>query len=216
MGGFSPLPELSDEETEHLVEVVHRPILAELARRGATFRGALFANLLFTAEGPALLECNARFGDPEAQLVLPRVAVPLAPFLAAAATDTLAEAARGLGLVDRSLPVNAAASAGIVLAAAGYPGRPRSGDPIDGLGAAQAVGALVFHAGTVADDAGRYWTSGGRVLTVVGLGDDPAAAHALADRAADMISFDGRQRRRDFLSEPTRGGTAPAAIGAAR
>ena len=112
----------------------HRPILAELARRGTPFRGALYAGLMLTADGPVLLECNARFGDPETQVILPRLAAPLGPLLLAAARGRLLEAARPLGLEGARLPALPIAAVGIVLAAAGYPEPPRRGDPIDGPG----------------------------------------------------------------------------------
>ena len=131
MGAYSPLPDLSDEAVEAIVAGVHRPILAELARRGSPFRGALYAGLILTADGPVLLECNARFGDPETQVILPRLAVPLGPLLRAAAHRELAAAAANArASVRRSLPVLPGAAVGIVLASAGYPGQaaPRRHD----------------------------------------------------------------------------------------
>ncbi len=140
MGAYSPLPDLPDEAADDLVERFHRPILAELARRGTPFRGALYAGLMLTADGPVLLECNARFGDPETQAVLPRLAVPLGPLLLAAAQGRLLDAAMPLGLEGRRLPSLPGASVAIVLAAAGYPDAPRRGDSIDGLDAARPTG----------------------------------------------------------------------------
>jgi phosphoribosylamine--glycine ligase len=198
MGAFSPLPDLPDEAADDLIERFHRPILAELARRGSPFRGALYAGLMLTADGPILLECNARFGDPEAQVMLPRLAAPLGPLLLAAAKGRLMAAARPLGAEGHRLPVLPAATLAVVLAAAGYPDEPRHGDPIEGLHAARAAGALVFHAGTVRDADGGYRTAGGRILTIVGRGPDLIAARAQAEDAAERISFDGLQRRRDI------------------
>ncbi len=198
MGAYSPLPDLPDEAADDILDRFHLPILAELARRGTPFRGALYAGLMLTPAGPMLLECNARFGDPETQVILPRLAVPLGPLLLAAARGRLRDAARPLGFDDRRIPALPGATVGVVLAAAGYPEQPRHHDPIAGLDAAAGTGALVFHAGTVGAGAGSYRTAGGRVLTVVGRGPDLASARARADAAADAIEFDGRQRRHDI------------------
>jgi phosphoribosylamine--glycine ligase len=205
MGAYSPLPDLGDEAVERILETVHRPILAELARRGSPFIGFLYAGLMLTDDGPALLECNARLGDPEAQVILPRLAAPLGPVLAAAAS-------RGLGAVAR-LPVLPGAAVGVVLAAEGYPGTPKRGTPIDGIEAAEAAGALVFHGGSIGRLSGGYATNGGRVLTVVGRGADLAGARELAEHAANRISWDGLQRRHDIAAALPP--AAPAAVGAA-
>ncbi|HVA85407.1 MAG TPA: phosphoribosylglycinamide synthetase C domain-containing protein [Candidatus Saccharimonadales bacterium] len=197
MGAFSPLPDLPDDQVSDLIERFHRPILAELTRRGTPFRGALYAGLILTPDGPRLLECNARFGDPETQALLPRLGIALGPLLLAAAERRLAAAVRSLGLASMLLPTTRSSSVAIVLAAAGYPGSPRTGDAIDGLDTG-AAGALVFHAGTSRDADGTWRTSGGRVLAVVGLGGDMEAASDVADRAAGAISFPGVQRRHDI------------------
>jgi len=209
MGAYSPLADLPDAAADEIVARFHEPILAELARRGTPFRGALYAGLMLTADGPVLLECNARFGDPETQVVLPRLAAALGPLLLAAARGRLLEAARPLGLQGRRLPTLPVAAVGVVLAAAGYPDDPRRDDEIEGLDLATETGAVVFHAGTTRDDAGAYRTAGGRVLTVVGRGPDLVAARAQADAAADHIAFDGRQRRHDI-------GADALTVGAAR
>ena len=133
MGAYSPLPDLSDDRADDLLAAFHRPILAELARRGTPFRGALYAGLMLTADGPVLLECNARFGDPETQAILPRLAVALGPILLAAARGHLADGVAGTTLAGGRLPVLPGATVAVVLAAAGYPDDPRPGDPIDGL-----------------------------------------------------------------------------------
>jgi phosphoribosylamine---glycine ligase len=198
MGAYSPLEDLPDTASEDLLERFHRPILAELARRGTPFRGALYAGLMLTDDGPVLLECNARFGDPETQVILPRLASPLGPLLLAAAQGRLRQAARSLHAEGSRLATLPVASVGIVLAAAGYPDAPRNGDAIEGLHAARAAGALVFHAGTTRDADGGYRTAGGRVLTVVGRGPEVEAARLAAEAAADRVSFDGMQRRRDI------------------
>ncbi|HET9347446.1 MAG TPA: phosphoribosylamine--glycine ligase [Candidatus Limnocylindrales bacterium] len=188
MGAYSPLPDLPAADAAGIVDSFHAPILAELARRGTPFRGFLYAGLMLTDEGPRLLECNARLGDPEAQVILPRLAAPLGPLLLAAAR----------GALDAStvVPAMPGAAVGIVLAAAGYPARPRRGDRIDGLDDA-ADDALVFHAGTRLDG-GAWTTDGGRVLTVVGRGGDLDAARERAEATVDGISWAGMQRRHDI------------------
>jgi len=174
-----------------------RPILAELARRRTPFRGALYAGLMLTDDGPVLLECNARFGDPETQAILPRLAVALGPMLLAAARGDLGPALIGSAAGGR-FPTLPGATVALVLAAAGYPGTARSGDAITGLAEAAAAGALVFHAGTTRDADGTFRTAGGRVLSVVGRGTDLAAAAAAATNAADHIEAPGLQRRHDI------------------
>jgi phosphoribosylamine--glycine ligase len=221
MGAYSPLPDVSEEDVERIIATVHLPILAELARRGTPFRGFLYAGLILTDHGPWLLECNARLGDPEAQVILPRLASPIGPLLLAAAHGRLPGDGAGPGAGSTQLPVLPTASVGIVLAAAGYPDAPRRGDAISGLDQAAAGGALVFHAGTRHAPGGGFETDGGRVLTVVGQGPDLAAARVAAERAADAISWAGMQRRGDIAlaapaaSAPIPGGVQPLA-GAAR
>ena len=217
MGAYSPLPDLPDEAVEAIVAGVHLPLLAELARRGSPFRGALYAGLILTTDGPVLLECNARFGDPETQVVLPRLAVPLGPLLRAAARRELAGTASALGLAGTGrpvggpstlLPVLPGAAVGIVLASAGYPGRARRGDPIRGLapgagaaGSSADQAGLVFQSGTTLNADGQVRTNAGRVVTVVGQGTDLGAARAAAECLADVIDFDGLQRRHDIARD---------------
>ena len=199
MGAYSPLDDLPDAAAANLVARFHRPILAELARRGSPFRGALYAGLMLTADGPVLLECNARFGDPETQAILPRLAVSLGPLLLAAAQGRLRDAARSLDLAGDQLPTLPWSTVAIVLAAAGYPDRPRNGDRIVGLDQTTTTGgALVFHSGSERTPEGTFWTTGGRVLAVVGRAADLATARTQAEAAADQISFDGGQRRHDI------------------
>ena len=203
MGAYSPLPDLDDGAIEGVLNAVHRPLLAELQRRGTPFRGFLYAGLILTAAGPVLLETNVRLGDPEAQAILPRLASPLGPLLLAAAQGRLPAS-----LAD-SVATTPGATVAIVLAAKGYPGDPRRGDPMDGLDIARDLGALVFHAGAVLRPQGGWGTIGGRVLTVVGRGRDLEAARANAERAADAISWDGLQRRHDIAAD------LPLAVGTA-
>jgi phosphoribosylamine--glycine ligase len=205
MGAYSPLPDLPAEAVDEIIRTIHRPILRELAERGTPFVGFLYAGLMLTAEGPALLECNARLGDPEAQVILPRLAGALGPVLAAAAARSLAS--------ERTLPVLPGAAIGIVLASEGYPGTPKRGLPIAGIEQAEAAGALVFHGGSIGRPQGGYGTSGGRVLTVVGRGPDLARARDAAEDAASLISWDGMQRRHDIAATLP---PAPATVGASR
>jgi phosphoribosylamine--glycine ligase len=204
MGACSPLPDLPDESAEAILDAFHRPVLAELARRGTPFRGALYAGLMLTADGPRLLEFNGRFGDPETQAVLPRLAAPLGPLLLAAARGALDGAAP-----PATLP---GATCAVVLASRGYPGTAETGDRIDGLEAATATGALAFHAATRRADDGGWTTAGGRVLAIVARGATPDEAAAAANRAADAVRWPGVQRRHDIGGAP-----APAEpIGSAR
>jgi phosphoribosylamine--glycine ligase len=200
MGAYSPVPDLPEELVEGLLATIHRPILAELARRGTPFRGALYAGLMLTADGPVLLEFNARFGDPEAQVILPRLAVALGPLLRAAARGELGAAAARLSLPNSLLPTTRGAAVGIVLATREYPARPSAGDPIEGIDAAREEGALVFHAGTRRAAAGGFETNGGRALTVVGRGENLGAAREAAEQAAGTISWPGLQRRHDIAA----------------
>jgi phosphoribosylamine--glycine ligase len=221
MGAYSPVPDMPESLCATLIDMIHVPILAELARRGAPFRGALYAGLMLTPEGPVLIECNARFGDPEIQALLPRLAVPLGPLLLGAALGDIAGAAAGLGLVGRMLPTTGDAAVAVVLAAANYPETPRKGDVIGGLADATRSGATVFHAGTVCGADGEYRTNGGRVLSVVGLGSTLAAARVCAEQAAEKIYWAGMQRRHDIAarlpaaSDAKAAAASPAPISAA-
>ncbi len=191
MGAFSPVDDLPEAEAAALLGTVHEPILAELARRGTPFRGALYAGLMLTGDGPVLLECNARFGDPETQAIVPRLAGPLGPLLLAAARGDLP--------ADMTmLPTIPGAAVAIVLAAAGYPDQPMSGDRIRGLPDAVGMGAIAFHSGTSRQIDGTWRTAGGRVLSVVGRGVDMECARDAAEEAAGAIAFDGLQRRHDI------------------
>jgi len=213
MGAYTPLSDLSDDEAAGLVATFHRPAMVEMTRRGTPFRGLLYAGLMLTADGPRLLEFNVRFGDPEAQAVLPRLAAPLAPVLLAAAHGTLASAVDGEGPGNSAMHVRDDASVAVVMAASGYPGAPRTGDPIEGIDAARADGALVFHGATALTEGG-FVTAGGRVLTVVATGEDLDAARERAYEAAGRIRFAGMQQRRDssglyrrrFVQPGVRGG----------
>jgi phosphoribosylamine---glycine ligase len=187
MGSYSPVPGVGDAEVEELLDSVHRPVLAELARRDAPFCGLLYAGLMLTDDGPRVLEFNCRFGDPETQSVLPRLDGDLLPLLWGAATGELEDEAA----------VRPGAAVTVVLAGGDYPERGDTGTPIEGVEQAEATGALVFHAGTARHDR-RLVTNGGRVLAVTATGDDIGAARATAYEAVDRISFAGMRFRRDI------------------
>jgi phosphoribosylamine--glycine ligase len=183
MGSFSPLPDVPDGAAEEILELVHLPVLEELARRGAPFQGLLYAGLMQTDDGLRVIEFNCRFGDPETQSLLPRLESGLLPLLA--------------GDLSRAPELSPRAAVTIVLAGAGYPERSDRGTPIEGVEDAEATGALVLHAGTALHD-GRLVTNGGRILNVVGLGATVEAARTAAYDATARIDFAGMQFRSDI------------------
>jgi phosphoribosylamine--glycine ligase len=185
MGAFSPVPGLDVEE---LVDRIHRPVLEELAQRRTPFIGVLFAGLMLTDKGVRVLEFNCRIGDPEAQTILPLLEGDLLPALAAAARGDLS---------DAELPGSEEAAVTVALAAESYPEGQDSGSPIEGIDAAEAEGALVFHAGTALRD-GRLVTNGGRILNVTGVGATVGEAREVAYRAVGRISFAGAKYRSDI------------------
>jgi phosphoribosylamine--glycine ligase len=187
MGSYSPVSGLGEPEVEELLETVHRPVLEELARRESPFSGLLYAGLMLTDEGPRVLEFNCRFGDPETQSILPLVEGDLLVTLRGAAT----------GELDSDLSIRGGAAVTVVLASGDYPERGDTGTPIERIEAAEATGALVFHAGTARHD-GRLVTNGGRILGVTAIADDLGAARAAAYEAAHKIEFAGMQFRRDI------------------
>jgi len=197
MGSFAPVPGSDFEAVEELVDLTCRPVLAELAARGHPFVGTLFAGLMLTPAGPRVLEYNCRFGDPETQSLLPLVDGDLLAALAAAAAGDLSHVE-----LDR----RAGAAVTVVLAADDYPASGDRGSPISGIEAAEATGALVFHAGTALRD-GMVVTNGGRILNVTGVGDDIVAARAAAYAAADLIEWDGVRRREDIALVASHGET---------
>ncbi len=190
MGAFSPVPPFDRRHVEELVEQVHRPVLVELARRGTPFIGLLYAGLMLTDDGPRVLEFNCRFGDPETQAILPRIDGDLLGALAAAAAGDLGDVALG---------TSAQAAVTVVVAAGNYPEAGDTGSPIMGIEQAEALGALVFQAGTAHRD-GALVTSGGRILNVTGVGNDLEQARALAYEGAAAISFRGARYRRDIAA----------------
>jgi phosphoribosylamine---glycine ligase len=190
MGAYSPVPFAGDGVVGIVMDRCVEPTLAELRRRGIDYRGVLYAGLMLTAEGPKLLEYNVRFGDPEAQVVLPRLASDLAELLAAAASGDLRRA-HGPAFSDD-------ASVTVVLASEGYPVEPRTGDVIEGLDAAESAGATVFSAGVARDGEGRLVTAGGRVLAVTGTGPTIRDARDHAYAAVGCVCWPGMHHRTDI------------------
>jgi phosphoribosylamine--glycine ligase len=196
MGSFSPVPSVGDDLLAEVLDRFIEPTLAELRRRGIDYRGTLYAGLMLTAEGPKLVEYNVRFGDPEAQVVLPRLSSDLAELLLAAATGDVT-AAPAPSFVDD-------AAVCVVLASPGYPQSPRTGDVIEGLEEATTVeGVTVFHAG-VGERDGRLVTAGGRVLNVVGQAPTIAQARKRAYDAARRIFWPGLHHRTDIAQEASK------------
>lgn len=196
MGAFSPVEDVPDDLAAAWVDVFHRPLLAELARRGVGYNGALYAGMMVTEDGPRLLECNVRFGDPETQVLLPRLRANTGALLIGAATGRLAEAAQEQLVMGGRIP-GASAAVGVVLAVDGYPTAPRLGDPITSS-LSRHDPALVFWSGVDDGPDGGLVTAGGRVATVVGRGGSLAEAADEAYRAAACISFRGMHFRRDI------------------
>jgi phosphoribosylamine--glycine ligase len=188
MGAFAPFAPLDDSLVDELVETVHRPVLAELARRGAPFVGLLYAGLMLTEEGPRVLEFNCRFGDPETQAILPLLTGDFLGALAAAASGELAGV---------ELPASGDAAVTVVIASRDPLDAGDTGTPIAGVDDAEATGALVFHAGT-ALRAGGLVTNGRRILNVTGVAGTVADAREHAYAAVEHISFEGMRYRRDI------------------
>jgi phosphoribosylamine--glycine ligase len=188
MGSYSPVPAVDQTRAAELVAEIHQPVLDELARRGAPFRGVLYAGLMMTAAGPRVLEFNVRFGDPETQAILPRLRSDLLHLF-----DQVS--AGSLDGVELEWAPDTAVT--VVLASRGYPETSSSGDVISGLDAVP-NGVYVTHAGTARAPDGAIVTAGGRVLSVTARGSDAATARERAYAAADMIEFPGKQLRRDI------------------
>jgi phosphoribosylamine---glycine ligase len=189
MGAFAPSPLVTEAMEQRVVDEIVRPVLEGMAREGNPYRGFLYVGLMITSEGPKVVEFNVRFGDPEAQVVLPMLDEELSALLASAAEGSLP---------TRRARFRSEPHVAVVLASRGYPENPDSGKAISGLEAAAAErGALVFHAGTAMRER-QLVTSGGRVLTVVGRGATHRDAIDVAYRAASRISFEGVQFRRDI------------------
>ena len=205
MGAYSPLPFMDTALVDQLVDEAVRPLVAALRARGIDYRGVLYAGLMLTAEGPKVLEFNVRFGDPEAQVVLPRLDGDLAGLLAEVAAGALTTVPR----------VRPGAAVCVVLASEGYPEAPRTGDEIAGLDEAGSVeGVTVFHAGTAAVTSGTggrtaggpgaVQTAGGRVLGVTALAGSIGEARERAYRGVAAISWPGMQARSDIARAASR------------
>jgi phosphoribosylamine--glycine ligase len=187
MGAYAPVKLIDQGMSEQLVASVMQPTINTLAEQGKPFVGVLYAGLMLTAEGPRVLEFNARFGDPETQVLLPLLQTDLLEILLACVEGRL---------VPELVRWNNAAALGVVLAAEDYPAQPRTGDIVvlpDELDA----DTLIFQAGT-AEQNGRIVSAGGRVLTVVGVGADLEQAHARAYALAERVQFRGKHMRRDI------------------
>jgi len=195
MGAFSPSPLLDASTQAAVMRDIVDPVLRGMRAEGTEYRGFLYAGLMMTCTGPKVIEYNVRFGDPEAQAVLPLIDGELLPLLAAAADGDLG---------DRRVALKRAVCVAVVLASAGYPGPVTSGVPITGLfQASQIPGVTIFHSGTALGDKGIV-TAGGRVLTVVGTGSDYKEAIDRAYQGVPAISFEGMQYRHDIGAKALR------------
>lgn len=201
MGAYSPLPWASADLGEQVVREVAQPVCDEMARRGTPFTGLLYCGLSLTSRGLRVVEFNVRFGDPETQVVLARLTTPLGQLLLAAATGALDQAPAPTWAQQ--------AAVNVVLAAPGYPGTVTTGGVLTGVEQAEAVpGVHVLHAGTSRNEAGHLIADGGRVLSVVGTGQDLTEARARAYEALSRIHLDGAQHRTDIAAGADAGAQA--------
>jgi phosphoribosylamine--glycine ligase len=190
MGAYSPLPWAPKDFVADVTKTVLQPMITEMNRRGTPFVGLLFAGLAVTSRGVRVIEFNARFGDPETQVVLARLNSPLSELLMAAASEKLSS------LPELQWKPESAVT--VVMAAKGYPDSPVSGAVISGIDQAQDQGSLVYHAGTKINEAGELLVNGGRVLSVTTLGSDLAVARTQAYAGVERIRFDGEHHRSDI------------------
>ncbi|MBG0740147.1 phosphoribosylamine--glycine ligase [Paeniglutamicibacter antarcticus] len=198
MGAYSPLDWAPAGLVAEVISRVAQPTIDEMARRGTPFAGVLYCGLALTSRGMRVIEFNARFGDPETQVVLARLRTPLGGLLMAAAKGQLDD-------ID-ALRWSPDAAVAVVLAAENYPDAPRTGERIRGLNKVSALGSVhVLHAGTAHDDDGKIISAGGRVLAVVGLGTDLEEARERAYEGIGLIKLDGSQYRRDIAAKAARG-----------
>jgi len=197
MGAYSPLGWAPEGLTKDLVSRVAQPSIDEMRRRGAPFVGVLFIGVAITSRGPRVIEFNARFGDPETQVVLARLLTPLGGLLKAAATHRLDDFETLRWSKDHAVTV--------VVASHNYPGTPRTGDPVTGLEGIEGVPtAYALHAGTALDGDGTLVSAGGRVLSVVATGSDLAEARGRAYTAVELIELDGSHHRSDIALKASR------------
>jgi phosphoribosylamine--glycine ligase len=195
MGCYSPVPVFTDHILHEAVEKILKPTLEGLKKEGIIYRGALYAGLMLTADGPKVLEYNCRFGDPETQVILPRLESDLLPLLMACADKSTFPDMPYLNDVECVWTQQAAVC--VILSSYGYPADYRKGDVISGLESASETGAIVFHAGTKMEN-NEVVTSGGRVLGVTALGDGFADARERCYRDVEQIQFEGAYFRRDI------------------
>jgi phosphoribosylamine--glycine ligase len=188
MGAYSPAPAMTPAMIERAMREIVEPTMRGMAEIGAPFSGILYAGLMLTADGPKLIEYNVRFGDPECQVLMPRLKDDILVLMQAAADGQLGH---------MSVRWRDEAALTVVIAAKGYPANPEKGAPISGIGAAEADGAIVFQAGT-AEKGGRLVAAGGRVLDVTALGRTVVEAQRKAYEAVDRIGFPGGFCRRDI------------------
>ncbi|MGB3114463.1 MAG: phosphoribosylamine--glycine ligase, partial [Candidatus Omnitrophota bacterium] len=188
MGAYSPTPVVDKEMFQKVIETIVRPTIDGLRNDGILYKGVLYTGIMITDAGPKVLEYNVRFGDPETQVILPRMRSDLVDVLAAAA---------GGGLSGKKVKWDERECVCVVLVSGGYPGSYEKGKRITGLEEAKKEGAFVFHAGTRSDN-NELFTAGGRVLNVVGLGQDIKEAVANTYRAVEKIHFEGMHYRRDI------------------
>jgi phosphoribosylamine--glycine ligase len=201
MGAYTPLPWAPADLVEEVTRTVLQPTVDEMARRGTPFSGLLYAGLALTGRGVRVIEFNARFGDPETQPLLTRLATPLGGLLYAAAVGELA--------AQPELEWGTGAAVAVVLAAAGYPGTPTTGGVISGLAvAADDDDIVVVQAGTALGADGQVVSAGGRVLAVVGTGDDLAAARTRAYAGIGRLRLDGSFYRSDIAALAARQGAS--------
>ena len=196
MGAYTPVPWFGAAELERAAADIFEPIAWRMARDEMPYRGVLYAGLMLTADGPMVIEFNARFGDPEAQVILPQLDGDLSAALLGVATGDRS-------LMEGSVSVRQSSAVGIVVASEGYPDAPILGRPLSGADPASAAddgASLVFHAGTRRASGGGYEASGGRVVTVVGRGADLAAARSAAYERVALVDLEGAQIRDDIAA----------------
>jgi phosphoribosylamine--glycine ligase len=202
MGAFAPSPLIDERLHRRVMTEIVEPVIAGMANEGRPYRGVLYVGLMLTAAGPKVIEFNVRFGDPEAQVILPLIDEPLLPLLMAAARGDLLQTSSNLS--KRKL-------VGVVIASRGYPESSESGQSIRGIDEAEATGVRVLHAGTAIRD-GQVVTAGGRVLTVVAGGANFSEAIKHVYAGVDKIHFDGMQYRRDIGKKALEEGARPGVI----
>ena len=190
MGAYSPLPWASENFVADVTKTVLQPMITEMNRRGTPFIGLLFAGLAVTSRGVRVIEFNARFGDPETQVVLARLNSSLSELLMAAATGKLSDLSE--------LEWKPESAVTVVMAAEGYPESPKTGATIFGIASAEELGLTVYHAGTKVNETGEILVNGGRVLSVTATGQDLDDARRKIYAGVERIEFDGEHHRSDI------------------